>query len=76
MKAILKYRNHPSIVAIRNQFKKRASFSFTEVDKKEAEHWILNQDVNKISQSSDIARKIAMENTYIFSDLLYANFIS
>ena len=42
MKAILKYRNHPSIVAIRNQFKKRASFSFTEVDKKEAEHWILN----------------------------------
>ena len=42
MKAILKYRNHPSIVVIRNQFKKRASFSFTEVDKKEAEHWILN----------------------------------
>ena len=33
MKAILKYKNHPSILAIRNQCKNRASFNFTEVDK-------------------------------------------
>ena len=51
MKAILKYRYHPSIVAIRNQCKNRPSFSFTEADKKETEHLILNQDVNKVSQT-------------------------
>ena len=40
IKAFLKYKNHPSIAAIRNQCKNRASFSFTEVDKKEVEHLI------------------------------------
>ena len=34
IKSILKCRNHPSIVAIRNQCENRASFSFSEVDKK------------------------------------------
>ena len=37
MKAILKYRNHKSTVAIRNQYKNRASYSFTEVGEKAAE---------------------------------------
>ena len=50
MKAILKYRNHPRIVAIRNQCNNKASFSFNEVDMKEVAHLILNQDVNKVSQ--------------------------
>ena len=45
IKAILKYRNGTSIVAIRSQRKNRTSFSFIEVDKKEVEHLILNQDV-------------------------------
>ena len=49
MKTILKYGNHSSIVVIRNQCKNRTSFSFTEVDKKEVEHLILNQDMNSIS---------------------------
>ena len=45
IKAILRYRNDTSIVAIRNQWKNSASFSFTEVDKKQVEHLILNQDI-------------------------------
>ena len=43
MKAILKFRNHPGFVAIRNQCENRASFSFTEVDKKGIETSILNR---------------------------------
>ena len=42
MKVILKYRNHPRIVAIRIQCKNWASFSFNNVDKKDVEHLILN----------------------------------
>ena len=76
VKAILKYRNHPSIVAIRNQCKNRDSSSFTEVDKKEFEHLILNQDVNKVSQSCDIPLKIVKKNTDVFSNFLCANFSS
>ena len=52
IKATLKYRNHPNIVTIRNQCKNRDSFRFTEVGKREVEHFILNQGVSKVSQSS------------------------
>ena len=50
IKAILKYRNHPGIVAIKNQCKNKDSFSFTEANKKEVEHLVLNQNVNKVSK--------------------------
>ena len=53
MKTSLKYRNHSSIIAVKIQCKNRASFSVTEVDKKEVEHLVLNQDMNKLSHSSD-----------------------
>ena len=62
IKQILKYRNHPSIVAIRSQCKNSASYNFTEVDIKEVEQLILNQDMmNKVTQSSDIPLKIVKE---------------
>ena len=54
IKAVLKYRNHPSIVAIRNRCKNKASSSFNKVDKKKVEHVIFNQNVNKVFQSSNI----------------------
>ena len=76
MKAILKFRNYRSILAIRNPCKNWASFSFTEVEKKEIKHLILNQDVNNVSQSSGILLKIVKENIDIFSDFLYASFNS
>ena len=34
LKAILKYRNHPSIIAIRNKSKDKGSFNYIEVDQK------------------------------------------
>ena len=76
VKTILKYRRDPSIVAIRNQCKNRDSFSFTEVDKKEVKHLILNQEVNKVSPSSDILLKTVKENIDIVTNSLCASFNS
>ena len=70
---ILKFRSHPRIVAIRNQCKKSASFSFANVYKKEVEHLIFNQDVEKVSQSSVVILRIVKENIDILSYFLCDN---
>ena len=54
LKAILNYRNHPSIIAIQYKCKHMGSFNFIEVDQKQTEKEILKLDVNKASQSYDI----------------------
>ena len=58
LKATLKYRNHPSIIAIRSKCKDKGNFNFIEVDQKQIEKEILKLDVNKASQSSDILIKV------------------
>ena len=58
----MKYRNHPSIIAIRNKCKDKGNFNFIEVDQKQIEKEILKLDVNKASQSSDIPIKVLKEN--------------
>ena len=70
MKAIIKYRNHPSIIAIRDKYKISECFKFTEVDQKEIEKEIKKLDVNKASQRSDIPTKIIKENIDIFGDFI------
>ena len=62
IKAILKHKHQSSTATIRNQCKK------------EIEHLILNHDVNKISQSSDIPLRIVKDNIDIFCDFLCASF--
>ena len=76
LKAILKYRNHPSITAIQNKCKIKDSFSFVEVDQRQIEKEILKLDANKASQSSDIPIKIVKENIDVFSDFLCSSFNS
>ena len=61
-KTISKYRNHPCVVAIRNQCKNRASFSFVKVGKIEFKNLILNHDMNKVSQKSNIPLKTVKKN--------------
>ena len=74
LKAILKYRKHPGVIAIRDKFKIKETFSFVEVDQKEIEKEILNMDVNKASQSSDIPTKIVKENVDIFGNFVCTSF--
>ena len=54
LKAILKYKNHPSIIAILNKCKDKGNLNFIEVEQKQIENEILKLHVNKVSQSSEI----------------------
>ena len=73
LKAIFKYRNHSSIIAIRNKCKDKGNFNFIEVDKKQIEKGTLKLDVNKASQRSDNPVKVLKENSDIFSNCLCNN---
>ena len=74
LNAILKYRNHPSIIAIGNKCKDKGDLNFIEVDQKQIEKEILKLDVNKASQSSDIPTHVLKENSDIFSNFLCKSF--
>ena len=76
LKAILKYRNHPSTTAIQNKCKDKYSFNFIEVDQKHIEKEILKLDVNNTSQNYDILIKVVQENTNVFSNFLCNSFSS
>ena len=74
LKAILKYRNHTSIIAIRSKCKDKGNFNFIEVDQKQIEKEILKLHVNKASQTSDIPIKVLTENSDILSNFLCNSF--
>ena len=64
--AILKYRNHPSILAIRERKKAQVNFCFKEASMEEIQKEILNLNNKKASQNSDIPTKIIKENSDMF----------
>ena len=70
----MKYRNHPSFIAIRSKCKDKGSFNFIEINQKQIEKKILKLAVNKASQSSDIPIKVLKENSDIFSNFLCNSF--
>ena len=74
LKAIGKYRNHPSILNIEEVCKKNPRFSFRCVDKNEILKEILNLDASKACQDSDIPSRISKKNADIFTDFLHSSF--
>ena len=68
LRAILKYKNHPRILAIQNNCKNGIKFAFEEIDLESIEKEIHNLKINKTSQSSDIPTKILKENVDIFAE--------
>ena len=66
-KAILKYKNHPSILAIQ-KYSKNKTFHFEEVNIGEAEKEILQLNKTTASQKTDIPTRITEENIDIFAD--------
>ena len=76
LKAIVRYRNHPSILTIRKVCKKshKLSFSCSQVGKKDIEE-IQRLDRKKAAQESDILSRIIMENSDIFCEYLLSGFI-
>ena len=71
LRAILKYKDHPSILAIQNNCKNRIKFAFEEIDLASIKKEIHNLKINKASQSSDIPTKIIKENVDIFAEFLW-----
>ena len=55
------------------QIKKHAAFSFLEVAKEEIFRDILNLDISKTCQTTDIPSKIIKENTDIFAICLHSS---
>ena len=71
IKAISKYRNHPSILQ-RNCPNSKLSFSFTE-KKKDIVEEIKNLQVSKAMQHSDTSTKRVEDNPDLFADFIFTN---
>ena len=71
MKAIVKYRLHPSIIPIKE---KSFSFSFSLVERDEIIKEINNLKTNKTTQSTNIPTELIKENSDIFADFIFENF--
>ena len=70
LKAILKYKKHPSILAIRTKCNRNGIVSFREVGFKEIETEIRLLKLNKASQYSNIPTKIIKENLDILPNFV------
>ena len=69
-KAIAKWRNHPSILAIGSEYKNRANFSFNFVSKEDVVTETRMLDVSKAIQESDITVKINKANENSFAEVI------
>ena len=73
LKAVSKYKDHPSITAIERVPKSKDLFNFSNVEKKEIFQEIVCLDASKAFQDTDVPTKIIKENVNIFTDL-YSSF--
>ena len=73
MKAIMKYRCHPSIIAIKEKCNSNFSFSFSQVECDEIMKEISRLNINKATQSTDIPTKLIKELLNIFADFIFEN---
>ena len=71
LRAILKYKDHSSPLAIQNNCKNRIKFAFEEMDLAIIDKGVHNLKMNKASQSSDIPTKIIKENVDFFVEFLW-----
>ena len=72
LKASVRYRNHPSIVAIKTSCNFKFHFSFKNVQKEEILKELNNLNINKATRNTDISTKKIKEN-YIFGDFIFSN---
>ena len=71
LKAIVRYRNHLSIAAIKKYCNSKSHFSFKNVQKEEILKELNNLNINKATQNTDIPTKIMKENSDIFGDFIF-----
>ena len=73
LKAIIRHRNHPSIVAIKKFCNSKSHFSFKNVQREEILKKLNNLNINKATQNTDIPTKIIKKNSDIFGDFIFSN---
>ena len=73
LKAIIKYRSHPSIKAIKKQCNTNLYFSFSQIGHDEIMKELNNLDKNKAIQNTDIPAKLIKENSDIFANFILEN---
>ena len=74
LKAILKYKDHPSIPVIKRFSQRISSFYFSTVDKDTVLKEIKKLNSNKAVQDTDIPVKILKENAEFFAEYIYLQF--
>ena len=76
LKCAVRYRNHPSILAIGDVCSKhpRLPFSFSKMNREEIVGEILKLETSKACQDTDIPTKNIKENADVFADILLAGF--
>ena len=73
MRAIVKYRAHPSIITTKENCNSSTRFNFSFVDKKDILKEIKNLKANEATQNTGIPIKLIEENLDIFADFIIEN---
>ena len=73
MRAIVKYRTNPSIIAIKENCNLSTLFNFSFVDKEDILKEIKNLKENKTTQNTDIPTKLIKESSEMFEDFIFEN---
>ena len=74
IKAIMKYRFHPRIIAVKKNCNSGLSYSFSQVERDEIIKEINNLKTNKATQSTYIPTKLIKENSGIFGNVIFGNY--
>ena len=71
LKAIVKYKDHPSIKAIERVSKSKDLFEFSNMQKKKIFQEIVDLDASNACQDTDVPTKTIKENADIFTDFVH-----
>ena len=71
LKSVLKYKDRSSIKAIEKIAKPNNLFKFSNVEKRQILHEIVNLDASKSCQDTDVPTIIIKENADIFADFIH-----
>ena len=73
IKAILKYRAHPSTIAIKENCASKSDFNFSFVEKVDILKEIKMLQSNKATQNTDIPTKLIKDNADIFAQFIFVS---
>ena len=74
IKVIVKYRDHPNIIAIKDECTSKSNFDFSFVEKVDILNEIKMLQSNKVTQNTDIPTKLIKDNADIFAEFIFVSF--